>query len=110
MNILFQPDVENYLFDLIELLFKKQYFSFYDNAENYVYDLINHIEQNIAFQKKSISPIWFKKYGTHYITYHPNKRTTWYIFFTVHGDHKDTFLIRFITNNHVSAQHIRGLR
>jgi hypothetical protein len=107
MKVLFSSDVESYLFDLIETLYYKNYFSFYENAEQYVFALIEDIQQNIAIKTKHLSPPRFRKYGTHYITYHPNKHTTWYIFFKFKGDR---FLIGYITNNHISAQHIRGLK
>jgi hypothetical protein len=111
MKVLFLPIVENYLFDLVEILYKKGYFSFYENAEKYVSDIIIDIQTNINIRVKHKAPLRFKKYGTnlYYVTYKSNKRTTWYIFFSVHGNDKDTYLIRYITNNHVSAHHIRGL-
>jgi len=107
MKILFSADVEDYLFNLIETLYQKNYFSFYENAEQYVFELINDIQQNIPIKTKHISPPRFRKYGTHYIIYRPNNHTTWYMFFKFK---KDKFLIKYITNNHVSAQYIRGLK
>ena len=106
MIVQFTPQVEDYLFDLIEILHQKGYFSFYDTAEKYVMKLLEDIESNIHIKQKKKAPVRFQKYASYYITYRPNKRTTWYIFFNVKDDR---YLIRYITNSHVSAQHIRGL-
>ena len=103
------PEIIRYLKELTTVLYEKGYFSFPETAKEYVDKLTFDIEINIASKSKKIAPRHFAKYGKgmYYITYKPNKRTTWYIFF----NHKDNrYLIRYITNNHVSAQYIRGLK
>ncbi len=77
-----------------------------ESAKTYVSKLTADIESSIHLKLKNPSPPRFKKYGSHYVTYKPNKNTTWYVFFSMRADR---YLVRFITNNHVSAQHIRGL-
>lgn len=111
MKVLYYPEVEDYLFDLVNILFEKDYFSFYENAESYVSDIITEIETSIHLKLKHKAPRHFNKYGKnlYYVTYRKSRRTTWYIFFTMHGQDKDTYLVRYITNNHTSAKHISGL-
>ncbi|SEA52538.1 hypothetical protein SAMN05216331_1786, partial [Porphyromonadaceae bacterium KH3R12] len=41
MRVLFLPEVENYLFELTEILYKKEYFGFKERAVKYVVDLEN---------------------------------------------------------------------
>ena len=83
-----------------------------ENAEEYVISLNDEIESYISVKQKTIAPDKFKRFGKnlYYISIRKNKQTTWYVFFTIHGKNKDTYAVRYITNNHVSAQHIRGLR
>jgi hypothetical protein len=103
------PEVHLYLKELSLLLYEKGYFVFYENAEEYVIKLVTHIESNISTLPKKVAPDRFNRFGKnmHYITYRPNRHTTWYIFFQ---SKNDNYVVRYITNNHVSAQHIRGLR
>ncbi len=106
MKVIYAPEVVDYIDNLIIILFEKGYFGFPESAKTYVSKLTSDIESSIHLKLKKASPPRFKKYGTHYVTYKPNKNTTWYVFFSFRTDR---YLIRFITNNHVSAQHIRGL-
>jgi hypothetical protein len=104
MEVLYLPEVEIYLFELIELLYSKDYFSFPEQAINYVLKIRQYIESSIATAHKRKAPDYFIKYGKNmfYFIYKANANTSWYIFF----QHKaDTYLIRYITNNHVSAQY-----
>jgi hypothetical protein len=82
MNVLFTPEVEDYLFNLVEILFKKQYFAYYENAEKYVIDLITQINNYIHIRSKHIAPPRFRKYGRdlYYVTFKSSKRITWYVF------------------------------
>jgi len=104
MKVLYLPEVEIYLFDLIELLYNKNYFSFSDQAINYVFKIRQYIESSIATAYKRKAPDNFTKYGKNmfYFIYKANANTSWYIFFQ---QKEDVFLIRYITNNHVSAQY-----
>lgn len=109
MDVKFSRATLAYLDGLIDLLIEKGYFSFYDSSYSYIEDIKNYIVDNIQTRPKYKAQPRFTRYGKnmYYITYKRNRQTTWYIFFTIHG--KDNILIRYITNNHVSAQHIRGL-
>ena len=104
MKVLYLPEVEIYLFELIELLYNKDYFSFPDQAINYVFKIRQYIESSIATAHKRKAPDNFAKYGKNmsYFIYKANTNTSWYIFFQ---QKSDIYLIRYITNNHVSAQY-----
>ena len=108
-NVDYSPEAIIYLKELTTLLYEKGYFSFAETAKEYVDKLTYYIENDISTTSKRIAPRHFSKFGKnmHYFTYRPNKRTTWYIFF---NSRDDRYIIRYITNNHVSAQHIRGLK
>lgn len=103
------PEVHWYLKDLALLLYEKKYFGFYEDAEEYVTKLVTYVDSNIYSLLKKVAPDRFSRFGNnmHYVTYRPNRSTTWYIFFQ---SKIDNYLVRYITNNHVSAQHIRGLK
>lgn len=91
------PEVEDYLDDLIRILFQKEYFGFSESAEIYVDTLVDFIDYNIGDIDSKSSPKELKYLGSNYIKFQANKNTTWYIFFEK-SDNK--FLVRFITNNH----------
>ena len=105
MVVRYLPEVEIYLFELIELLYNKNYFSFPDQAINYVFKIRQYIESSIATAHKYKTPEYFARYGENmlYIIYKANANTSWYIFFQQKAD---IYLVRHITNNHVSAQYI----
>lgn len=105
MKVLFAPEVEEDLYELIEVLVEKEYLGTYPFAISYVEDLIADIQQNIQSKLKKKAPTFFERYGKDmlYVTYQRNPNTTWYIFFSVDGD---TYFIKYITNNHVSGQYI----
>jgi len=102
MKVIFAPEVENDLFELVELLVRKGYFGTYDFAISYVEDLINYIQTKIHIKLKKKAPINFCIYGSDlwYITYRRNTNTTWYIFFE---QLDDLFWIKYISNNHKIA-------
>lgn len=107
-NVVYDPIVIEYFYHLLDILLEKEYFSFEDTAINYVDEIHNFVRTKIHTAPKRTAPARFHKYGKNlkYTTYKKSKRTTWYIFFT----QKDNrYIIKHITNNHVSAQHIRGL-
>ena len=110
MRVKFDKSTILYLEDLTDILIEKKYLSFYESSLNYISDIKDYILNNIYTAPKHKAPPRFSRYGKNmlYITYRRNKQTTWYIFFTVHG--KDKYMVRYIINNHVSAQHIRGLK
>ena len=105
MKVVFAPEVEEDLYELIEVLIEKEYLATYPFAISYVEDLISDIQQNINSKLKKKAPVFFERYGKdmQYITYQRNANTTWYIFFSIV---EGTYFIKYITNNHVSSQYI----
>jgi hypothetical protein len=107
MKILFLPEVEDYLYELTEILYKKGYFGFEESAVKYVTDLENDIKTNLPNKVKRPAPLFFDRYGKKllYSTFQKNKATQWYVFFNVYQDSEETvLLIRYISNNHMTAQ------
>jgi hypothetical protein len=80
--------------ELIEILYKKEYFGFVDSAIDYaaaIYDFIYRIPQQRYKATENT------RYGNYYASYKANQRTTWFICFDIKGDQ---FIISHITNNH----------
>ena len=95
--IYYKPEVEFYINNLIYLLYKDNYFIFLENAIAYKDKIIDFIEDNIVQFPCRKSPKELKNFGSHYIFYNSNARTTWYIFFEKMDNQ---FLVTFVTNNH----------
>lgn len=91
------PEVEDYLNDLVLILFQKEYFGFLESADNYVDTLVDFIDLNIDNVISKSSPFELKYLGANYFKYKANNTTTWYIFFEKSDSR---YLVRFITNNH----------
>jgi hypothetical protein len=83
-------EVIGYLNELIKILFEKEYFSFEESAQLYVKDIYDFIEFELYNLPHKTTTHKIKNFGSKYVCYKANKRTTWYIFFTTH-----------ITNNHM---------
>lgn len=105
MKVIFAPEVEDDLFDLVEILVQKGYLGTYDFAISYVEDLVYFIQANIQKKIRMKAPAYFNKFGSDlwYIAYRRNINTTWYIFFT---QMEDVYWVKYITNNHVVAQYL----
>jgi hypothetical protein len=63
MKVLFLPEVEDYLFELIEILYHKEYFGFKESAISYVVDLENDIKNLLPNKVKRPAPTYFDKFG-----------------------------------------------
>jgi hypothetical protein len=106
-KITFSTKVISYLDDLIFILYKKDYFSYLENAEQYVSNIYDFIETEIPLNNYKITPESLSKYGDFYILYQSNARTTWYIFFS---KKESVYLIKHIANNHsLDAKYINQL-
>ena len=103
-EIIFSKKVELYLDELMLLLFEEEYFGFPDSAKSYVDNVVSFVEQYIGILPSKNAPDYFQRFGRNlkYITFLANKRTSWYIFYQ---ERNNIYLIRYITNNHVAAQH-----
>lgn len=95
--ILFEREVIDFLDDLIYELYNENYFSYTENAENYVIKLIDFITNSIEKFPAKNTPRNLILYGSKYVFYKANHRTTWYVFFE---QKKQTVLITHIFNNH----------
>jgi len=91
-------EVIGYLNELIKILFEKEYFSFEESAQLYVKDIYDFIEFELYNLPHKTTPHIIKNFGSKYVCYKANKRTTWYIFFTTQ---ENLILITHITNNHM---------
>jgi len=109
MKVLFLPEVEDYLYELTEILYQKEYFGFKESAIEYVTDLKNDIERNLSYKSKHRAPPFFDRYGKKmlYSTFQKNKQTQWYVFFNIYEDKRELiYLVKYISNNHVIAQYL----
>lgn len=93
----YKPEAEDYFNDLVFILFKEDYFSYLENALIYKNKILHFIENNISTFPSRKTPIQLKNFGSKYIFYKSNQRTTWYIFFEEKGAQ---FLVTNITNSH----------
>lgn len=99
IEVVFKYEVTDFLSDLTQILYKKQYFSYIENAEEYVDYIYDEIEHSIHQKKHFVTSRKLHHYGKYYIVIRMNKRTAWYVIF----DKKDNrYIIRYITNNHVA--------
>lgn len=105
------PEVRGYFAELMQILYDKGYFSFEEDAIAYVTDLFADIEQNLPTKSKKPAPSYFERYGQNmfYASFRKSRHTQWYVFFTIHYNalsDETTFLIRFVSNNHVIAHYL----
>ncbi len=109
MKVVTTPNVKEYLNNLILILYEKEYFGFRDSARKYVIELIEDISQKLPHRPHKPAPPYFDRYGKgmSYATFPKSKQTAWYAFFTKYnGNGEIVYLIRYITNSHVVAQHL----
>jgi len=109
MKVLTTPEMRQYIKELSFILYQKDYFSYLDYAERYVEELFVDIKTNLPTRLHKPAPEHFDKYGKnmYYATFRKNKQTTWYAFFTKYIENGDTiYLVRYIANNHIMAQHL----
>ena len=112
MKVLFLPEVEDYLYELTEILYDKEYFGFKESAIEYVTDLEYDIRTNLPYKIKRPAPTFFDKYGKKmlYSTFQKNRATQWYVFFNIYESKGELiYLVRYISNNHVIAQYLSPL-
>ncbi len=104
MNVLYTKEVRIYLWELVEILYFKNYFGFKIFARKYVLNLIRDMEATIHLKQKHKAPANFSRYGKDlwYVCYPKNKQTTWYFFFIYHPE-DNIYFIRYITNNHAAG-------
>jgi hypothetical protein len=117
MKVLILPEVEEYLEDLGQVLYEKEYFGFEEEAIEYVEDLVYDIKKNLPILQHKPAPAYFHRFVTNieqaenleYAVFKKNRRTSWYVFFTTYENEQngdDIFLVRYIGNNYTVAQHL----
>ncbi len=97
ITIQYVPEVEYYIENLIDILFEEEYFGFEIYAQNYGAKIIDFVEENIISFPAKKTPIQLKYFGSNYIFYKSNQRTTWYIFFE---KSENNYLVTNIINSH----------
>jgi hypothetical protein len=110
MKVLFLPEVEDCLYELIEILYYKEYFGFKESAIDYVRELKSDIVENLPICLKKSAPKYFTdryEKGMKYAVFRKSKRTSWHVFFTTYlYNGEEIYLVRYISNNHVIAQYL----
>ena len=103
MQIIFDPNVREYLKEVSEILYEKEYFGFAENAIEYIDSLISDISKTLHLCVRKPAPPYFSRYGKElfYSVFKKNDNTQWYVFFNYEDD---IYLIRYIGNNHIVAQ------
>ena len=96
-KVIFDGQVLNYFDELVFTLFKKEYFSFPENAKEYVDKIVGFVTVEIFTFPHKKTPKSLQYLGSNYIFYKSNPRTTWYIFFE---KRENNFLITGVINNH----------
>lgn len=96
--IILQKDVTDFLENLVQILFDKEYFGFEESAQIYVQKIYDFIESELPDFPPKQTPDELSRFGSEYVLYKANNHTTWYLFF----ERKDNrYLVTYITNNHV---------
>ena len=109
MRVILLPNVLDYLENISEILYEKEYFSFELTSRKYVVELYDDIVANLPVKLHKPAPKYFDKYGNdlYYAVFKKNKRTAWYAFFSKYNDNGQTvYLVCYIGNNHTCAQHL----
>jgi hypothetical protein len=104
-HVLFDENVKLLFFELIDILYQKEYFGFLDEVKEYVSQIEQYFKTEIpklhrlGLTKKAMP--YFKKYGENlfFVAYRRTKtRTTWYAFFEIFNGRY--FKVVHIINNH----------
>jgi hypothetical protein len=107
MRVIALPEVDEYLQNLVTILYLREYFGFEESAQRYVDDLYNDIQMTLSIRLHKPVPKYFDKYGKDmkYAAFKKSKHTTWYVFFKTYRENGETvYLVRYVANNHVIAQ------
>lgn len=109
MKVLFLPEVSQQFIDLVGILYEKGYMSFLDQALAYSESLFREIQSSLPLKVHRKAPSWFNRFGKamDYAVFPKNDHTTWYVFFNVYEiGGESVYLVRYMSNNHVIAQHL----
>ncbi len=110
MKVLVAPEVRQYLKELSQILYDKDYFSYLDYAERYVEELFGDIATTLPTRLHRPAPRHFDRYGEgmYYASFRRSRATTWYAFFTRYRDADGSivYLVHRMENNHTAAQYM----
>ena len=93
-EVIISPLVLDKLESLVQLLFEKEYFSYWENADAYVDDIIDFILSIPNIKKKQTKK---STHGAWYCWFTPNRHTTWFVCFDFKNE---VYIIKNIINNH----------
>jgi len=105
--VVYDETVKLLFFELVDILYQKEYFGFLDEAKEYVSNIEQYFKVEIpklhrlGLTKKAMP--YFERYGKdlYFVAYRRVKsRTTWYSFYEVLNDRY--FKIVHIINNHTA--------
>lgn len=99
-KIVSSPDFFDELEDLLDALVVGEYFSSIEWASQYIDAIELFIEESIGFYPSKPVPASLSVFGTFYISYKHNQRTTWYIMF---DETEESYYLRHILNNHIAG-------
>jgi len=109
MKTKYLPVAVDILVELVDVLYKRGYFSYESSAQDYVDELCNDIETNLPVKLKKPVPSYFeKKYGkgTYYAVFRKSKQTCWYVIFRLFKENEElVYQVCHIENNHTAAQY-----
>ncbi len=107
MKVVILPEVVDYLLELSDRLYEKEYFGFEETAIKYTDALFDAIQTELPYKSPKPAPVYFEKFGSgmSYVTFKWNKNTSWYVFFnTFRYDGDIIYYVQYISNNHMIAQ------
>ena len=109
MQVIILPEVLEYFEELAEILYEEGYFGFEESALDYFIELYDDIIANLPTKQHKHAPMFFDTYGKgmKYAVFRKSRRTCWYAFFKkYHKNGEIFFVVRYVANNHVIAQHL----
>ena len=110
MKVVVLPEVVDYLLELTEILYEKEYFGFEKTAIKYTDALFDALKNELPKRIPKKAPDYFKKYGSkmYYAMFKRNKDTSWYAFFDIFQYNGEVvYFVRYISNNHMIAQYLQ---
>jgi hypothetical protein len=110
MEVIISPEVQIYLNDLPQVLYRGNYFSYMETADAYVGTLVAEITRFLPLYPPRKAPPEYSRYGKdlRYVLIRRSKRTQWYIFFNMYRIGGElVYIVRHIDNNHIVSKHLR---
>lgn len=95
--IIYSTEFHDSIEELIKVLYLKEYFGFEVDCQLYAQKIYDFVDYHVMSPSSRETPEQLLKFGSRFIKYKANNRTTWYIFF---DQNEQRFLINHIINNH----------